>query len=172
MEAFAQKVKNYSRLHASKVGKGPLAFLNEWEYMLAEDTLQVTGAATEATSGASIWSKYGRLLYRAGPGVAAWDSSLNVYPDGSARLKPIFRTTSQARILESARWWLSRYFSSPETPRLCLLHLILTAAGGFFGNTGANSSYAEYDLVIIPEGDGLNNTLASDHSCPGDKSEG
>ncbi|GFF37074.1 3-phytase B [Aspergillus lentulus] len=150
MEAFAQKVKNYSRLHASKVGKGPLAFLNEWEYMLAEDTLQVTGAATEATSGASIWSKYGRLLYRAGPGVAAWDSSLNVYPDGSARLKPIFRTTSQARILESARWWLS----------------------GFFGNTGANSSYAEYDLVIIPEGDGLNNTLASDHSCPGDKSEG
>ncbi|GFF31949.1 3-phytase A [Aspergillus udagawae] len=150
MEAFAQKVKNYSKLHGSKVGKGPLAFLNEWEYMLGEDTLQVTGAATEATSGASIWSKYGRLLYRAGPNVAAWDSSLNVYPNGTARPKPIFRTTSQARILESARWWLS----------------------GFFGNTGANSSYAEYDLVIIPEGNGLNNTLASDHSCPGDKSEG
>ncbi|KAF7176140.1 hypothetical protein CNMCM7691_001616 [Aspergillus felis] len=150
MEAFAQKVKNYSKLHGGKVGKGPLAFLNEWEYMLSEDTLQVTGAATEATSGASIWSKYGRLLYRAGPGVAAWNSSLNVYPNGTARPKPIFRTTSQARILESARWWLS----------------------GFFGNAGANSSYAEYDLVIIPEGNGLNNTLASDHSCPGDESEG
>ncbi|KAH2878834.1 hypothetical protein KXV31_004694 [Aspergillus fumigatus] len=147
MEAFAQKVKNYSKLHDGRVGKGPLDFLNQWEYMLGEDTLQVTGAATEATSGASIWAKYGRLLYRAGPGVAAWDSSLNVYPNGTARPKPIFRTTSQARILESARWWLS----------------------GFFGNTGANSSYAEYDLVIIPEGDGLNNTLASDHACPGDK---
>ncbi|KAH1271212.1 hypothetical protein KXW98_004312 [Aspergillus fumigatus] len=150
MEAFAQKVKNYSKLHDGRVGKGPLDFLNQWEYMLGEDTLQVTGAATEATSGASIWAKYGRLLYRAGPGVAAWDSSLNVYPNGTARPKPIFRTTSQARILESARWWLS----------------------GFFGNTGANSSYAEYDLVIIPEGNGLNNTLASDHACPGDKSEG
>jgi 3-phytase len=109
MEAFAQKVKNYSKLHDGKVGKGPLAFLDEWEYMLGEDTLQVTGAATEATSGASIWAKYGRLLYRAGPGVAAWDSSLNVYPNGTARPKPIFRTTSQARILESARWWLSEW---------------------------------------------------------------
>lgn len=107
MEAFAQKVKNYSKLHDGRVGKGPLDFLNQWEYMLGEDTLQVTGAATEATSGARIWAKYGRLLYRAGPGVAAWDSSLNVYPNGTARPKPIFRTTSQARILESARWWLS-----------------------------------------------------------------
>lgn len=62
--------------------------------------------------------------------------------------------------------------SSPLPNGACLLRLILTDTGGFFGNTGANSSYAEYDLVIIPEGNGLNNTLASDHACPGDKSEG
>ncbi|EIT75539.1 multiple inositol polyphosphate phosphatase [Aspergillus flavus] len=151
IEDFAQKLKNYTKRHDNAtVGKGALSFLNEWEYVLGEDLLLVSGAATEATSGANVWSKYGRALYHAPVGVASYDSSLNVYPNGTERPKPIFRTTDQARILESARWWLS----------------------GFFGNTGANSSYSEYDLVITHEGTGFNNTLASDGSCPGDLEEG
>lgn len=151
IENFAQKLKNYTKRHGnSTVGKGSLSFLNNWDYLLGEDLLQVSGAATEATSGANVWSKYGRALYRAPAGVASYDSSLNVYPNGTGRPKPIFRTTDQARILESARWWLS----------------------GFFGNTGANSSYSEYDLVITHEDSGFNNTLASDGSCPGDLEEG
>lgn len=44
--------------------------------------------------------------------------------------------------------------------------------GGFFGNSGANSSYPQYDLVVIPEVDPFNNTLASYDSCPGDSREG
>ena len=44
--------------------------------------------------------------------------------------------------------------------------------GGFFGNTGANSSYSQYDLVEIPEVDHFNITLAAYKSCPGDGSEG
>ncbi|PIG82962.1 phytase [Aspergillus arachidicola] len=151
IEDFAQKLKNYTKRHDNAtVGKGALSFLNEWEYVLGEDLLLVSGAATEATSGANVWSKYGRALYHAPVGVASYDSSLNVYSNGTERPKPIFRTTDQARILESARWWLS----------------------GFFGNTGANSSYSEYDLVITHEGTGFNNTLASDGSCPGDLEEG
>jgi hypothetical protein len=154
MERFAQKLANYSRKHPQKkVGSGPLAFLNDWEYILGLNTLLPTGAATEVTSGALFWSQYGRLLYRAEASQAAWNSTLNVYPNGTARPKPTFRTTSYPRILESARWWLS----------------------GFFGNTGANSSYAEYDLTIIPEVDDFNNTLSSTSSCtegmePGDAS--
>ncbi|KAL5044330.1 hypothetical protein BDW71DRAFT_101077 [Aspergillus fruticulosus] len=153
MEDFATKLTNYTKAHAGKgpVATGPLSFLNDWQYLLGEDTLMVTGAATEATSGADFWIKYGRLLYRPDRDhVAGWDESLNVYPNGTARPKPVFRTTSQARILESARWWLS----------------------GFFGNTGANSSYEQYDLVIIAEESGSNNTLASYDSCPGDMTEG
>lgn len=43
--------------------------------------------------------------------------------------------------------------------------------GGFFSNIAANSSADNYDLVIIPEGDGYNNTLSG--SCPnGDTEEG
>ena len=44
--------------------------------------------------------------------------------------------------------------------------------GGFFGNTGANSSYSQYDLVEIPEVDHFNITLAAYKSCPGDQAEG
>ncbi|KAJ5464386.1 Histidine phosphatase superfamilyclade-2 [Penicillium daleae] len=143
METFAQKVANYSKRSDGKVGSGPLAFLNDWEYLLGENLLLATGAATEATAGALFWSMYGRLLYHAGPGKAVYDSSMNVYPNGTARPKPTFRTTSYPRILESARWWLS----------------------GFFGNTGANSSYAEYDLTIIPEERNFNNTLSSTSAC-------
>ncbi|KAJ5652248.1 Histidine phosphatase superfamily clade-2 [Penicillium longicatenatum] len=152
MEDFAAKVTNYSKAHPGKtVGTGPLKFLKDWEYVLGDDLLMESGAATEATSGANFWINYGRLLYRAGrENVAGWSSSLNVYSNGTSRPKPVFRTTSQARILESARWWLS----------------------GFFGNSGANSSYSQYDLVIIPEESGFNNTLASYEACTGDMSEG
>ncbi|KAI9045878.1 histidine phosphatase family protein [Aspergillus affinis] len=156
IDAFNEKLSNYSRAHnTTEIASGPLRFLNDWVDLVGKDTLLPTGAATEASSGARIWSRYGRFLYRGGsngpePGVERWNSSLNVYPNGTERPKPIFRTTTQGRILESARWWLS----------------------GFFDNEGANSSYSEYDLVVIPEGDGYNNTLGSDHSCENSPSGG
>ncbi|BAE62612.1 unnamed protein product [Aspergillus oryzae RIB40] len=153
MGDFASKLVNYTKAKPGKmVAKGPLKFLNDWEYVIGENTLMENGAATEDASGADFWIKYGRLLYRPGrDNVAAWNESLNVYPNGTARPKPVFRTTSQGRILESARWWLS----------------------GFFGNSGANSSYDQYDLVVILETTGFfNNTLASYVSCLGDKTAG
>ncbi|KAJ5739867.1 hypothetical protein N7533_012651 [Penicillium manginii] len=152
MQDFAAKFTNYSKAHPGKnIATGPLKFLNDWDYVIGSDILMETGAATEATSGAHFWIKYGRLLYRPDRDhVAAWNESLNVWPNGTARPKPVFRTTSQSRILESARWWLS----------------------GYFGNSGANSSYDQYDLVIIPETSPFNNTLASYESCPGDMTEG
>lgn len=113
MEGFSQKVANYTS-HGKKVGSGPLEFLNHWEYLLGEEFLLETGAATEDTSGADFWTTHGRLLYRAGPKVSVWDESLNSFPNGTARRKPVFRTTSMSRILESARWWLSRSHA-PQT---------------------------------------------------------
>lgn len=160
IEAFAQKVAKYSQDNPSKrVGSGPLSFLNDWEYMLGLDTLLPTGAVTEAASGALFWSQYGRLLYRAGRGDAVYDPSMNVYPNGTTRPKPTFRTTSYPRILESARWWLSEFVNLPT------ISVANIEKGGFFGNTGANSSYSAYDLTIIPEEDDSNNTLSSTSSC-------
>ncbi|KAJ5902172.1 hypothetical protein N7495_002700 [Penicillium taxi] len=152
MQDFAYKLTNYTKKHSgTTVAIGPLKFLNDWEYLIGGDTLMETGAATEATSGAYFWTKYGRLLYRAGKDyVAAWNHTLNVYPNGTARPTPVFRTTSQSRILESARWWLT----------------------GFFSNSGAKDSYDQYNLVVIPEADSFNNTLASYEACTGDMTEG
>lgn len=107
---FSQKVTNYSKTHPGKnLGAGPLEFLDHWTYRIGKELLLMTGAAAEATSGAEFWNKYGRLLYRAGPDMAGWDESLNTFPNGTARPKPVFRTASQARIVESARWWLSEF---------------------------------------------------------------
>ena len=50
--------------------------------------------------------------------------------------------------------------------------IFANSVGGFFGNTGANSSYSQYNMVEIPEVDPFNNTLASYDSCPGDMTEG
>ena len=112
MQSFADKIANYSKQNPDKkVGSGPLSFLNDWEYVLGNNLLLPSGAAAEATAGALFWSQYGRLLYRAGRGDAIYDPSMNVWPNGTARPKPTFRTTDYPRILESARWWLSKYYS-------------------------------------------------------------
>ena len=49
---------------------------------------------------------------------------------------------------------------------LCVnvIHLNVIQAG-FFGNIDANNSYSQYDLVVIPEVDRFNNTLASSKAC-------
>lgn len=134
MQTFAAKVKNFTTAHPDAEFKGPLEFLNTWEYELGQGTLTTPGSVTEFTSGAKFWTDYGRLLYNASAGQARYDASM----DGD--VKPILRTTSQQRILESAEYW----------------------ATGFFGFNSSDS----YDLVIIPEGGSENNTLASYDSCP------
>ena len=108
IENFSKKLANYNKAHPNvTVGQGPLSFLSDWEDLMGSNLLLVTGAATEASRGAQFWTKYGRLLYHAHAEVPSWQESLNVYANGTARPKPVFRTTSQARILESARWWIS-----------------------------------------------------------------
>ncbi|KAJ5937800.1 hypothetical protein N7454_004142 [Penicillium verhagenii] len=154
MPMDGQVIENFLDKLNGTVATGPLEFLNSWKNVLGLDELMRTGASTEATSGAHFWLQYGRLLYRATPeNVVAWNPSLNIFPNGTARPKPFFRATDQHRILESARWWLS----------------------GFFGNIGAHASYDQYDLLAIPEKILFNNTLASYYSCPGgpgDQSKG
>ncbi|KAJ5632012.1 hypothetical protein N7490_008351 [Penicillium lividum] len=143
IENFASKVANFSAKHPNTaLGTGPLAFLNYWDYLLGLESLVPTGAATAASSGAEIWTRYGRLLYHANRTQRHWESSMNVYPNGTARSKPIFRTTSDSRVFESAKWFLT----------------------GFFSNTDA-SSPADYDLINIPEVAGFNNTLSPYEAC-------
>ncbi|CAF3936116.1 unnamed protein product, partial [Adineta steineri] len=141
-QRFADKVTNASRCGKLRA-TGSLAFLNKYEYKLGLNLLTAIGSTTAFTSGSNFWTQYGRFLYENMSNSTQWNDSLNVFADGSPRRKPFIRTTSQARIYESARWW----------------------ASGFFNNPDGGSSNTSYDLLIIPEGGTENNTLASYDSC-------
>lgn len=104
-------------------------------------------ASQEFLAGATFWNRYGRTLYNATAGQLAYNASL---PDGSARPKPVLRTTGQSRIENSEINW----------------------ALGFFGpsfeavpNPTLANATSPFEVVIIPEGGTENNTLASYDSC-------
>lgn len=112
---------------------GLLSFLNSWTYRLGIASLLPPGVTMEHASGSTFWTKYGRLLYKASPGQAEYNP-IN-------QTKPLLRTHTQARVLNSARAW----------------------AEGFFGQYNATSKYS---LLELPYADGVNNTLAGFFSCP------
>ena len=86
-------------------------------------------------------------MYNASAGQVAYNAS---YTNGTARPKPLLRTTSQSRIANSAISWALGFCGTRYelTPDLSL----------------ANAS-ADFNLVVIPEGGTENNTLASYDSC-------
>ncbi|OCH96218.1 phosphoglycerate mutase-like protein [Obba rivulosa] len=101
---------------------GPLEFLNTWTYKLGAELLTPFGRQQLYDLGVAFRVKYGDLL------------------KGFTKL-PVFRTTSEARMVDSA----------------------LQFAAGFFGVQTYQQEY--YELIIIEE-DGFNNTLAPWNACP------
>jgi hypothetical protein len=107
------------------------------------------GAATEFASGVSFWNNYGRILYNATVGQVQYNAS---YTNGTARPKPVIRTTGQSRIENSQISWSLGFFG-PSFYEVSDPELTSFANGSLF------------DTVIIPEGGVENNTLASYDSC-------
>ena len=144
---FAAKVMNFTTANPSSSFTGPLAFLNSYKYIMAQSYLTGLGASTEFMAGVTFWNRYGRTIYNASVGQLAYNAS---FPNGTARPKPVIRTTGQSRIENSEINW----------------------ALGFFGPsfqvvpdpTLANAT-SPFNVVIIPEGGTENNTLASYDSC-------
>lgn len=124
--------------------------MNTYEYQL-DDTGYLTGegAATEFQSGVTFWNRYGRTLYNATVAQLQYNAT---YTNGTARPKPVLRTTSQSRIENSQINWALGFFgpSFYTTPMPDLANFV-------------NGSL--FDVVIIPEGGTENNTLASYDSC-------
>ena len=151
-ERFASKVLNYT-ITGQGSFTGPLAFLNSYHYEMSESYLTGLGASTEFMAGVTFWNRYGRTLYNASVGQLAYNSS---YPNGTARPKPVLRTTSQSRIYNSEINW----------------------ALGFFGpsfeivpNPNITNASTPFNVVVIPEGGTENNTLASYDSCTNDNDD-
>jgi hypothetical protein len=148
-ENFAAKVKNFTEANPQKSFSGPLSFLNSYRYNLAEGYLTGRGAGTEFQSGISFWNNYGRLLYDAPVGQLQYNAS---YANGTARAKPVIRTTGQSRIENSQISWSLGFFG-PSFYEIADPELTPFVNGSLF------------DVVVIPEGGVENNTLASYDSC-------
>ncbi|WPG98610.1 Hypothetical protein R9X50_00140300 [Acrodontium crateriforme] len=148
-ERFAAKVHNFTQANPSSKFTGGLNFLNTYEYIMGESYLTGLGANTEFASGVSFWNRYGRTLYNATKGQLQYNAT---FVNGTARPKPVLRTTSQSRIENSQISWALGFFGSSyqQTPDPTLENFV-------------NGSL--FDVVIIPEGGQENNTLASYDSC-------
>lgn len=105
---FGQTIAN-----ASENGKlnahGPLSFLNNWTYELGAEILTPYGAQELFDSGVKAYYQYGRLY-------------------NSTRKKPVIRTTSEERMLDSARYWTAGFFGL-DAPNLIDLQVILEGSG-------------------------------------------
>lgn len=119
---FGAYIANVTANGTAINGTGPLTFLNDWQYELGAEILTRIGTQQLFDSGVQHNLLYGKL-----------------YNASTQAHKPVVRTTSQSRMLDSAR-----YFTL-----------------GFFG---WNASEA-INLEVILEGDGFNNTLASYDTC-------
>lgn len=103
------------------------------------------------TYGILICPYPGRTLYNATQGQLAYNAS---FPNGTARPKPVLRTTDGSRIENSLINWALGFFGPSYTP---IPSPNVTGAGD------------AYDLVIIPEIGDENNTLAAYDSCFNDQ---
>lgn len=118
---LGQTVANYTAA-GNLTATGPLAFLNNWTYGLGTEYLVPIGAQQLFDSGVYHYQQYGRLF--------------NV----SLPHKPVVRTPSQSRMLNS-----SRYFTL-----------------GFFGYDAPE----KVNLEVIIEEEGFNSTLSPYYDCP------
>lgn len=152
---LAAKVKNFTEANPDKAFTGPLTFLNSYTYIMGESYLTGIGASTEFASGVTFWNRYGRTLYNSTVGQLAYNATA---ANGTARPKPVLRTTSQSRIENSQINWALGFFgtSFQEVPDPSL---------------AAFTNGSLFDVVIIPEGGTENNTLASYDSCFNDDFE-
>ncbi|KAL1902991.1 hypothetical protein Sste5346_000903 [Sporothrix stenoceras] len=151
--AFADKVAA-----ASSNGSftGPLAFLNNYRYLMTESYLTGIGANTEFARGVGFWNQYGRLLYNATAGQVSYNATSPGALDASSQ--PVLRTTSQSRIWNSQISWALGFFGPSFQP--------VTVPDPTLSNWTA-----PFKVVVIPEGGTENNTLASYDSCHNDGQE-
>jgi hypothetical protein len=149
-EAFADKLAEFKAAgNSSAIFSGPLSFLTSYVYQMNESYLTGIGARTEFNLGVDFFNKFGRTVLNASAG------QVNYNPDflnGTARPKPVLRTTSQSRIRESQINWALGFFG-PTYGKVPDPQLTNYTSGHLF------------DLVVIPEGGSENNTLAAYDSC-------
>lgn len=126
---FGEVIKNVSRLNNPQSNfnaSGPLSFLNDWKYELGAEILVPVGAQELFDSGVSHYYQYGKLY------------------NASSEKKPVIRTTSEQRMLDSARYWTLGFFGW-DAPNKINLEVILEGGDGLGTPDAFNNTLASYD---------------------------
>ena len=119
VHTIANGVKN-----GSIKATGELDFMNHWNYTLGEAILVHQGAQELFDAGVKDYYSYGKLL-------------------DNIKQKPVIRTTSISRMLDSARYWTLGFFGWDATDKM--------------------------NMEVILEADHQNNTLEPKYACPNGK---
>ena len=117
---FGKAVKNATKAKKFKA-TGELEFLNSWNYSLGSQVLVHQGAKENFDAGVQAYYNYAHLL-------------------SNYSKKLVLRTTSQSRMLDTARYWML----------------------GFFGWDASDKAH----LAVLAENEKQNTTLASYYDCP------
>lgn len=126
---FGAVMANVSKLNhpeSNFSASGPLSFLNSWTYELGAEVLNPVGTQQLFDSGVHHYYQYGRLY------------------NASSELKPVIRTTSQQRILDSARYWTLGFFGW-DAPTKINLEVILEGGDALGEPDAFNNTLASYD---------------------------
>ncbi|CDS01586.1 hypothetical protein, partial [Sporisorium scitamineum] len=127
---FGAVIANVSKLNhpdSNFSAWGPLEFLNTWKYQLGAEVLNPVGTQQLFDSGVQHFYQYGKL-----------------YNASSQQHKPVIRTTSQQRILDSARYWTLGFFGW-DAPSKYNLEIILEGGEGLGPADAFNNTLASYD---------------------------
>ncbi|ETS64460.1 hypothetical protein PaG_00917 [Moesziomyces aphidis] len=127
---FGQVIANVSKLNhpdSNFSASGPLSFLNNWTYQLGAELLNPVGTQQLFDSGVKHYYRYGKL-----------------YNATDEKHKPVVRTTSQQRILDSARYWTLGFFGW-DAPNKINLEVILEGGSGLGPADAFNNTLASYD---------------------------
>ncbi|KAN0060550.1 hypothetical protein ACQY0O_007005 [Thecaphora frezii] len=105
---------------------GPLGFLNDWSYKLGAEVLVPVGTQQLFDSGIHAFYRYGAL-----------------YNATTQKHKPVVRTTSQSRMLDSARYFTLGFFGW-DAPNLVNMEVVLEGGSGLAPDA-YNNTLASYD---------------------------
>ena len=120
VSSLGEKIYNASKAGNLKAS-GELAFLNSWNFSLGAEVLTHQGTQELFDSGVKHYYQYAKLL------------------ENLTEHKPVLRTTSQSRMIDSARYW----------------------ALGFFGWDAPSKS----NIEVLNEIKGQNDTLVPYYDC-------
>ncbi|OAA58089.1 phytase [Niveomyces insectorum RCEF 264] len=143
---------------------GAFAFLNDYRYRLGSDELTRFGEKQMFYSGTHFYERYQSLIRR--PASGGNNASSSSAPCSSIR--PFVRAADQHRVVISALYWLDGFDRGRLEGPFDDDDDVLSTAASSMARARAEdvAEPGSYEIVLLPERAGFNNTLSYNGLCP------